>query len=92
MKILFGRRGIVVETKFIGPTNFRGSRVKATCFRGSVTVSYDHSLGCGGGPHEKATRALLEKFWPGGKQDVLAGGESPSGRGYVYIASFPEVV
>jgi len=31
-------------TKYIGPTNFRGSRIKAHCESGlSVTVPYDHS-------------------------------------------------
>lgn len=27
-----------IVTKFLGPTNYRGSRVKATCQAGSVTI------------------------------------------------------
>ena len=32
-----------ITTKFLGPTNTRGSRVKATCWLKTVTVSWDHS-------------------------------------------------
>jgi hypothetical protein len=37
-----------IQTKFLGPTNFRGSRIKATCGAGSAIVEWDHSLD----PHE----------------------------------------
>jgi len=33
-----------IQTKYLGPTNHRGSRVKATCAAGSVIVSWDYSL------------------------------------------------
>jgi len=29
-----------IETKYIGPTNFKGSRIKASCAAGSITVNY----------------------------------------------------
>lgn len=48
-----------IVTKYLGPTNVRGSRIKAACDRGSITVPYDHSAHC---PHETARRALVEKF------------------------------
>jgi len=33
-----------IETKYLGPTNHRGSRVKASCEAGQTTVSWDYSL------------------------------------------------
>ena len=33
-----------IITKYIGPTNTRAARIKATCGAGSLTVSYDHAL------------------------------------------------
>ena len=38
----FGYAAIVV--KFMGPTNYKPSRYKATCQAGSVTLSADYSL------------------------------------------------
>jgi hypothetical protein len=36
---------IAIETKYLSPTNTRGSKIKAfTCNGHSVTVSYDHAL------------------------------------------------
>lgn len=38
-------QGIAIVTKFLGPTNTRGSRVKATTPSGqSVTIGWDHAL------------------------------------------------
>jgi hypothetical protein len=34
-----------IVTKFLGPTDHRGSRIKATAEAGSITVSWDHGLG-----------------------------------------------
>jgi hypothetical protein len=33
-----------IITKYLGPTNFRGSRIKASCQAKSVTMSWDHAL------------------------------------------------
>ncbi len=54
-----------IQTKYLGPTNHRGGRIKATCEAGSVTISWDHALG----PvenHTAACTALVEKLgWDG---------------------------
>ncbi len=50
-----------IVTKYLGPTNTRGSRVKATCNAGSVTVSWDHALNIDEN-HEAAFRALVDKL------------------------------
>lgn len=56
-----------IQTKFISPTNHRGSRIKATCAAGTLTVQWDYSLGIDGN-HTAAAIALIAKLdW----QDVV---------------------
>lgn len=50
-----------VRTRYLGPTNSRGARVKATTASGlAVTVSWDHALNSTEN-HEAAFRAMLAK-------------------------------
>jgi len=50
-----------IETKYLGPTNSRGSRIKASCAAGSITVSYDHAKDIAEN-HEAALCALRLKL------------------------------
>lgn len=52
-----------IVTKYLGPTNFRGARIKATLHGNgeSVTVPYRYDLS-GVYVHEVAVEALLEKL------------------------------
>lgn len=50
-----------IITKFICPTNTRGSRYKASCERGSLTVDSDHALNADEN-HRAACDALCAKF------------------------------
>lgn len=50
-----------IITTYVGPTNWRGSRVKATCERGSITVPWDGNLDTQEN-HENACRAMCEQF------------------------------
>ena len=50
-----------ILTKYLPVTNSRGSRIKATCERGSLTIDYPHELS-GDAVHRKAAHALVEKF------------------------------
>lgn len=50
-----------IQTKFIGPTNTKGSRVKASCWLGSVTVSWDHALNSEAN-HIEAIQAMVRKM------------------------------
>ena len=50
-----------IETKYLPATNTRGSRIKASCQRGSLTVSYPSELS-GSDCHVYAARRLCEKF------------------------------
>ncbi len=57
-----------IRTVYLGPTNNRGSRIKATCAAGSVTVPYDYGAEC---KHTVAAQALLDKM--GWKGDMVGG-------------------
>lgn len=76
-----------IQTRWLGPTNFRGSRVKATCEAGSVTLGWDYGAGNDSGlgdvmaNHDRAARAMIERMgWHG----AWVRGCLPSG-GFVYV-------
>jgi hypothetical protein len=72
-----------IVTKYIGPSNIRGSRVKATAAAGSVTLHWDSSLNSDDN-HARAAEALATKYgWRGN----WYGGGMPDGRGNVYVCS-----
>ena len=71
-----------ITTKFLGPTNSRGPRVKASAERGSITVHWDHRFNVESN-HALAAKALAEKFGWGG---WWVAGTSPNGCGYAYVA------
>ena len=49
------------QTKFLPATNYRGSRIKATCDRGSIIISYPHELS-GDAVHRLAVNQLIIRF------------------------------
>lgn len=71
-----------IGTRYFGPSNVRGSRIKARCEAGSLTLSWDSALGVVEN-HAKVARALANKLdWS--KHGRMIGGGSPDGRGYVF--------
>lgn len=55
----------VIRTRYLGPTDYLGARVRAVCQGGSVTHHYDHGLSCAEN-HAEACRALVLKMrWTG---------------------------
>lgn len=72
-----------ISTRYIGPTNYRGSRVKARSSSGlSLTLSWDEALDTNAN-HTKAAEALAVKLkwsgrWVGGDASQLT-------RGNVYV-------
>lgn len=79
-----------ITTKFIGPTNTKDSRIKASCWRASVIVSYDHALNSDAN-HKAAIEALVNKLNDERSSDayvmweVLAVGNSADGKGMTAI-------
>lgn len=51
--------GQAIQTKFLSPTNFRGSRIKASCARGSLTIPFNS---CRDDEHIFTAQALCNKF------------------------------
>lgn len=74
-----GHQAIV--TKWLGPTNHKGSRVKATCAAGSITLAWQHAFGQEDN-HLRAARALADKLeW----ECQLIGGGLPDNSGNCYV-------
>ena len=74
-----GRQAIV--TKYCGPTDHRGSRVKAKAYAGEVTLSWDDTLDTDAN-HALAAKALAEKFGWKGRWTC---GVLPDNTGNVYV-------
>jgi hypothetical protein len=70
-----------IETKYLGATNTKGGRIKATAWYGSVTVPYDHALNSDGN-HKAAALALRHKM---GWQGKFAQGGNVKGDGYHFV-------
>lgn len=75
-----------IITKYIGPSNCRGSRIKATdTEHNQITISYDDSLNSDQA-HMKAAIALCGKMkWPAN----LIGGGVKDGYVFVFADSTP---
>jgi hypothetical protein len=70
-----------IETRYVKPTNTKGSRIKATAAAGSITIGYDHALNTDGA-HKAAADALIAKMgWTG----TFAQGGNAKGDGYVFV-------
>lgn len=69
-----------IQTKFLGPTNHRSARVKATADAGTITIEWDHRLGIAEN-HRAAAVALADRFNWGGE---WIGGSLP-GSGYAFV-------
>lgn len=50
-----------IQTRFLGPTNYKGSRVKAFCRAGSMSLPWDNSLNSEDN-HVRAAKALASKL------------------------------
>jgi hypothetical protein len=73
-----------IETKYLPATNFKGSRVKAWCEAGSVTLNWAHELNVEPN-HRRAAEALRAKYgWTGPFYGKLVSGALPK-RGYVFV-------
>ena len=70
-----------IETKYLGATNAKGGRIKATAWAGSVTIGYDYALDAQGN-HKAAADALIAKLgWTG----TFAQGGNVKGNGYYFV-------
>jgi hypothetical protein len=85
-----------IQTRFLGPTNNRGSRYKATCEAGTLTLESDHRLGSEEN-HVRVARALITKL--GWFHDAARGdtygewfyGGTPDGYTFVCTVKYAKV-
>jgi hypothetical protein len=77
-----------ITTKYLGPTNYRGSRIKAECTVGSVTVSYAYEL-TSDENHRAAAEKLIEKLgWTSPHYGKWVQGTLKDERGVFVCAEF----
>jgi hypothetical protein len=70
---------VAIETRYHGPTDYRGARITATANGNRVTVSYPYELS-GEDCHRVAAEALCAKMkWP---WKLIGGGTN---KGYVFV-------
>lgn len=73
----------VIITKYLGPTNSRGSRIKVTSYSGSIIVNWDHAFSVAENHVFAANKLIKERGWDGGK---FHGGLLPDDTGYAFVA------
>ena len=88
---IHARQAIV--TRYYGPTNTKPSRIRASCDRGSLTISMPLEYS-GADAHAVAVRALLAKFaeedgtdrsWPSFERWVCGGMPQASTDAFVWV-------
>jgi len=61
-----------IKTTFLPATNHLGSRIKASSYAGSLTISYDHSLDSEQAHAKAAILFAKKKGWSG---DLISGSD-----------------
>lgn len=78
-----------IVTKYIGPTDTKGARIKATCDAGSITVPYPYELS-GADVHANAAMALVRKLgWDAYPQSWICGSVGNGNIAYVFVYEDP---
>jgi|SRR3984885_12761840 len=68
-----------IVTKYIGPTNFRGTRIKATCAAKTRLIGWRYDLGVEENHRNAATMLQNELDWTGPRYGKLHGGTMKNG-------------
>lgn len=71
-----------IIVKYLGPTDTKGSRWKASCDGGSCTVPYDHALNCDENATAAAVALCQRMKWHG--STIIGPGRGPNGD-YVFV-------
>ena len=71
-----------IQTRYFGPTNVKGARIKATCETGSITIGYPHELS-GMACHALAAKKLVEKLGFTNYGELLGG--QLKNKDYVFV-------
>lgn len=74
-----------ITTKFLGPTNSRGSRIVAKCQAKRIFVNWDYSLDLDAN-HELAATELSKRLgWDKAPYGKMVGGALPDGIGFAFV-------
>lgn len=73
-----------IQTKYFGPSNVKGSRIKAACAARSVVVGYDYALNSAGNHIAAAEKLIALLGWTGVAYGTLATGTLADGS-YVHV-------
>ena len=68
-----------IVTKYLSPTNHRGTRIKATCAAGTFTADWAYSVGVEENHRLAAEYAQQELGWTGDSYGKLHGGTMKNG-------------
>lgn len=72
----------IIRTKYLGPTDHKGSRIKASIGPDAVTLPYDYTL-TGSSNHKSAAHALATKLGLEGRWARYT--DHAAGNGYVFV-------
>lgn len=71
-----------IETRYLGASNTKGTRIKATAWGGNITIGYDYALDAQDN-HRAAADALIAKLgWTG---TYAQGGNAKGDGGYYFV-------
>ena len=80
-----------IRTKYFGPTNWKGSRIQASCKTKTIYVPYDHALN-GDENHRAACEELLRVMgWTADKSNHftdMVGGEYDHAMYWVFLGEW----
>jgi hypothetical protein len=72
-----------IVTKYLPPTNIRGSKVSVKAFAGRQTIAWDHALNDEEN-HRRAAAIFADRLgWL--DRNTLYGGSMPDGSGYCFV-------
>jgi len=74
-----------IQTKYLGPTNTKLSRVKAFVDGNSVVLSWDYSIGCEANHIAAAETLRVKQGWTGKFYGKLASGSLPNESGMCHV-------
>jgi hypothetical protein len=72
-----------IVTKYLGPTNFRGARVKASAQAGNIVIPWDDALDMDENHAAAAHKFANGRDWLA--YSTLVGGALPDGTGYCFV-------
>ena len=72
-----------IVTKYFGPTNTKGSRIKVKAYAGSKFYEWDHSVGIELNHLRAATKFADKMGWL--KKNDIVGGSMPKSGSYCFV-------